>query len=49
MQTVRESVRVKEPVAIFCKLGKDRTGLLSMLILACCGASVNEIVTDYMR
>lgn len=49
MQTVMESVRVKEPVAIFCKLGKDRTGLLSMLILACCGASDSEIVIDYTR
>lgn len=49
MQVLTEAVKLKEPVAIFCKLGKDRTGLLTMLILACCGASDHEIVADYMR
>lgn len=34
---------------MFCKLGKDRTGLLTMLILACCGATDAEIVSDYIR
>lgn len=42
-------MKAKEPVALFCKLGKDRTGLLTMLILACCGISDEEIVADYIR
>ena len=49
MQVLTEAVKLKEPVAVFCKLGKDRTGLLTMLILACCGTSDDEIVADYMR
>ncbi|BDA42592.1 hypothetical protein COCOBI_03-4850 [Coccomyxa sp. Obi] len=49
LRVLMEAVKSKEPVAIFCKLGKDRTGLLTMLILACCGASDVEIVSDYMR
>ena len=35
--------------AFFCRLGKDRTGLLAALILACCGASEEEIVRDYAK
>lgn len=31
------------------QIGKDRTGLLAALVLSCCGASVDEIVSDYMR
>ncbi|BDA43530.1 hypothetical protein COCOBI_04-5420 [Coccomyxa sp. Obi] len=31
------------------EIGKDRTGLLAALVLHCCGASVDEIVSDYMR
>lgn len=34
---------------IFCRLGKDRTGLVSALILACCGASHEEIIADYIK
>lgn len=30
-------------------LVQDRTGLLTTLILTCCGASSNEIVSDYAR
>eukprot|EP00898_Chlorokybus_atmophyticus_P000153 jgi/Chlat1/1138/Chrsp112S01618 len=35
------------PVLFFCKAGKDRTGLVAMLVLACCGASDEEILMDY--
>lgn len=49
LRVLTEALKLKEPVAIFCKLGKDRTGLLTMLILACCDASDDEIVSDYMR
>ncbi len=31
------------------QIGKDRTGLLAAMVLTCCGASVDEIVTDYAR
>jgi hypothetical protein len=33
----------------FCKLGKDRTGLISALVLSACGVSEDEIVADYVR
>ena len=33
----------------FCKLGKDRTGLLAALVLAACGATDDQIVADYTR
>ncbi|KAK9909787.1 hypothetical protein WJX75_007427 [Coccomyxa subellipsoidea] len=49
LRVVLEAVKAKEPLALFCKLGKDRTGLLTMLILACCGISDEEIVADYIR
>ena len=35
------------PQLIFCRLGKDRTGLMAALILSCCGATEDEIVADY--
>lgn len=38
-----------ETVAFYCKLGKDRTGIISMLVLSCCGATEDEIVSDYIR
>ncbi|MEW5309689.1 MAG: hypothetical protein WDW38_001555 [Sanguina aurantia] len=37
------------PIMFFCKAGKDRTGLVAALILTCCNASEEEIVTDYAR
>lgn len=36
-------------VMVACKLGKDRTGLVSALCLAVAGASRREIVRDYAR
>jgi len=36
------------PVAMYCTAGKDRTGLLAMLILSVVGASEEEIVADYV-
>ena len=36
------------PFLIHCTEGKDRTGFVCMLIEALCGASYDEIVTDYM-
>ena len=36
-------------VMVACKLGKDRTGLVSALCLAVAGASRREVVRDYSR
>jgi len=36
------------PVAFGCMTGKDRTGLMSMLVLAALGASKEEIMEDYL-
>lgn len=36
-------------VMVACKLGKDRTGLVSALCLAVAGASRGEVVADYAR
>lgn len=33
----------------YCRLGKDRTGLMTTLVLSTCGASEDEIVSDYAR
>lgn len=35
------------PLALFCTAGKDRTGLVTMLILDVCGVPDHCIVTDY--
>jgi protein tyrosine/serine phosphatase len=48
-QVILEAVQKGEPTAFFCKLGKDRTGIISMLVLSCCGATEGEIVSDYIR
>ncbi len=37
------------PVLFFCKAGKDRTGLVSALLLSVAGCSDDMIVDDYIR
>ena len=37
------------PVLIHCNEGKDRAGIVSALVEALAGASMDEIVEDYMR
>ncbi len=37
------------PYLVFCECGKDRTGLMCMLIQGLCGASNEEIGDSYMR
>ena len=37
------------PAMINCAHGKDRTGIISALVLACLGATTEEIVADYSR
>ena len=37
----------KRPLMFYCKAGKDRTGLLAMLVLSCCEVSDQDIIDDY--
>ena len=37
----------RHPVAFYCTAGKDRTGVLTAIILSICGASSEDIVEDY--
>ena len=48
-QLLSEAAESNETTLFFCKIGKDRTGLLAAMVLSCCGASDDEIVSDYMR
>ena len=47
LELVADGAESCKPQLIFCRLGKDRTGLVSALILASCGATEEEIVADY--
>ena len=49
MQILTDSAERSQASLFFCKVGKDRTGLLAAMVLACCGASVDEIISDYIR
>jgi hypothetical protein len=37
------------PLVLYCKAGKDRTGLVTALALHCCGAGDEVIIADYHR
>lgn len=37
----------RHPVAFFCTAGKDRTGVITAIILAACGVSDEKIIEDY--
>ena len=47
LEIIAEGASNQTPQLIFCRLGKDRTGLMAALVLACCGADPEEIVADY--
>ena len=49
LQLIATSLENRQPCLFFCKLGKDRTGLMAALVLAACGLSEEEIVADYVR
>lgn len=49
LDLIADAAVKRHPQMIFCKLGKDRTGVLSALILSACGATDEEIITDYAR
>lgn len=41
------SDKTRHPVAFYCTAGKDRTGILAVIILSLCGVSEESIVEDY--
>ena len=47
IETVRALNSEESPAIIFCTAGKDRTGILSALILGILGVSDEQIVEDY--
>lgn len=49
LQVVSDALEERRPVMFYCKAGKDRTGLLAMLLLTCAGASDEQIIEDYFR
>jgi protein-tyrosine phosphatase len=46
---IAEAAEKQRPILFFCKIGKDRTGIIAALVLAACGATEQEIVADYQR
>ena len=49
VQVITEAAETGSPVLLFCRVGKDRTGVLAALLLACCDAKPEEIIADYHR
>mmetsp|Transcript_19156 Transcript_19156/g.56934 ORF Transcript_19156/g.56934 Transcript_19156/m.56934 type:complete len:395 (-) Transcript_19156:296-1480(-) len=49
MRVVLESAEARRPLLLYCSIGKDRTGIISALVLSCVGASLDQIVADYHR
>lgn len=49
VQIMTAALEARQPCLFFCKLGKDRTGLMAALVLSVCGATEEEIVADYTR
>ena len=49
MHIVEVAEKSMTNVLYFCSAGKDRTGVLSALLLSRAGASRQEIVFDYMQ
>lgn len=46
---LNEVLRHETPVSLHCVEGKDRAGFVCMLIEALCGASYEEMKTDYLK
>jgi protein-tyrosine phosphatase len=49
MELITDAAVQGKPQMVFCKLGKDRTGVMAALILSVCGVSEDEIIADYAR
>jgi len=45
--TVLEAVAAGETVMVHCTAGKDRTGIMAMLLLSVCGVADADILDDY--
>ena len=48
VEVLKIAAKENTPVAYYCTAGKDRTGLVSMLILNVLGVSDGQIVSDYV-
>ena len=48
-EAIRFIISHDAPYLIHCIEGKDRTGLMCAFIEALCGASIDEIISDYMK
>jgi protein-tyrosine phosphatase len=49
LQIMTTAAENERPLLTYCRLGKDRTGLMTALVLSTCGATEDEIVSDYAR
>lgn len=49
LELITDAAESRRSQMFFCKLGKDRTGLIAALVLSCCDISEEEIVTDYTK
>ena len=49
LQTITEAAEANKATLFFCKIGKDRTGVLAAMVLSCCGATRQEIIDDYVK
>lgn len=49
LERIADAAACETPVLFFCKLGKDRTGVLAALLLTALGATEDQIVADYAR
>jgi hypothetical protein len=47
LHIVTDAAEAQQPIAWYCTAGKDRTGLIAMLILHVLGASEQSILEDY--
>jgi hypothetical protein len=49
LRVISDAAEAEEPLLFFCRVGKDRTGLVSMLLLGALGASDDVIIADYHK
>lgn len=49
LRAVSDAVAARAPLLFFCRVGKDRTGLLAALLLSLAGAPDAVIADDYVR
>ena len=49
MEVILQALATRGPVLIFCMAGKDRTGIISALVLAVAGCSDEQVIKDYIR